>query len=127
MQLVLLGILLILHVSIAAKPWEPAVGSLGDWQQLHEALLKTTKDHKSDIKALFVGDSITAGWAWDPKEWGLDVWTKYYAPRNAYNYGIGGDTTQNVIWRIENGEFDGLNPKVVVVMIGMSAVGLRLR
>ncbi len=112
------GFLLIFVITIEAKPWEPAVGTLGNWQQLHTDLLKTTKDHKSDMKAVFVGDSITAGWAWDPKEWGLDVWTKYYAPRHAYNYGIGGDTTSNVLWRIENKEFDDLTPNVVVVMIG---------
>jgi len=63
---------------------------------------------------LFLGDSITAGWATRAKH----IWDHYYAKLDAANFGISGDTTQNVIWRIENGELDGIHPKVVVLMIG---------
>jgi hypothetical protein len=49
---------------------------------------------------------------------GKEVWNKYYVPRHAYNYGIGGERTENVIWRIENKEFDGVKAKVVVLKIG---------
>jgi hypothetical protein len=63
---------------------------------------------------VFFGDSITAGWAGNGKE----IWNKYYVPRHAYNYGIGGDRTEHLIYRIENKEFDGLKAKVVVLKIG---------
>ncbi len=72
--------------------------------------------HKNDIKVVFLGDSITSGWGGNGKE----TWNKYYAPRGAYNYGIGGDTTQNVLWRIRNHEFDGISPKFIVLKIGIS-------
>jgi len=86
-------------------------------------LLNTTKTHKNDIKVVFLGDSITSGWGGNGKE----TWNKYYAPRGAYNYGIGGDTTQNVLWRIQNHEFDGISPKIVVLKIGKNISLLRQR
>ena len=46
------------------------------------------------------------------------TWKRFYGPRNAANFGIGGDRTQHVLWRIQNGELDGIEPKVVVLMIG---------
>ena len=70
-------------------------------------------------EVIFIGDSITQGWEGE----GKDVWTRYYAPRNAVNLGIGGDRTQHVIWRIENGELDGLSPKALVLMIGTNNSG----
>jgi len=62
---------------------------------------------------LFLGDSITEGWGKAPH-----VWEHYYGKMEPANFGIGGDQTQHVIWRIENGELDGLHPKVVVLMLG---------
>lgn len=66
------------------------------------------------IDLLFMGDSITDNW----RSRGKNVWDKFYAPRHAANFGIGGDRTQHVLWRIENGELDGIDPKVIVLMIG---------
>jgi hypothetical protein len=86
----------------------------GDWIQRHELMLNQTADHKSHIEVVFLGDSITEDWAGNGKE----IWDKYYAPRHAYNYGISGDRTQHLIWRIENKEFDGVKAKVVVLKIG---------
>jgi lysophospholipase L1-like esterase len=68
---------------------------------------------------VFVGDSITQ--AWQLPE-GQSVWNQYYAPLNALDAGVGGDTTQNVLWRVESGELDGLAPKVVVLMIGINNI-----
>ncbi len=48
----------------------------------------------------------------------MTVWKRFYGPRNAANFGIGGDRTQHVLWRIQNGELEGIEPKVVVLMIG---------
>ncbi|HXE42737.1 MAG TPA: GDSL-type esterase/lipase family protein, partial [Candidatus Baltobacteraceae bacterium] len=61
-----------------------------------------------------MGDSITDNW----RSKGSNVWNKYYAPQHAANFGIGGDRTQHVLWRIEHGELDGIKPKVTVLMIG---------
>lgn len=66
------------------------------------------------IDLVFLGDSITQGW----EILGKDIWELYYADRNAANFGIFGDRTQHVLWRIQNGNFDGINPKLIVIMIG---------
>lgn len=63
---------------------------------------------------MFIGDSITQGWESEGKE----VWAKYYSHRNAVNLGIGGDRTQHVLWRLDNGNLETLEPKAAVVMIG---------
>ena len=63
---------------------------------------------------IFVGDSITQGW----EGRGAPVWEEFYGERNAVNLGIGGDRTQHVLWRLENGNVDGIDPKLAVVMIG---------
>ncbi len=66
---------------------------------------------------VFVGDSITHFWEREG-DWGIPVWNKYYGHRHALNLGFGGDTTDCVNWRLQNGEVDGLSPKVIVLMIG---------
>jgi len=69
---------------------------------------------------LFVGDSITHLW----EDHGKEVWEKRIAPFKAANFGIGGDTTESVIWRLDNGNLDGaLNPRVVVLMLGTNNAG----
>ena len=70
--------------------------------------------YRNDIKIIFLGDSITKGWDGN----GRYIWKKHYAPRGAFNYGIGGDRTEQLIWRIQNGEFDFVMAKVVVLLIG---------
>lgn len=82
------------------------------WQSKHQEYLARTK--KGDIDVLFLGDSITQGWGGEGKA----VWEKELAPLKAANYGIGGDSTRQVLWRIEHGELEALKPKVVVVKIG---------
>src|SRR5579863_8794669 len=78
----------------------------------HEEFLKIAKAGGVDL--LFLGDSITDGW----RGGGKAVWDKYFAPLKAANFGIGGDRTEHVIWRVRNGELVGIQPKVVVLMIG---------
>jgi lysophospholipase L1-like esterase len=87
-------------------------GSPTNWMARHEGFVKRAKAGGVDI--LFLGDSITDNW----RSRGKSVWEKVYGSRHAANFGIGGDRTQHVLWRIENGELDGLDPKVVVLMIG---------
>jgi beta-glucosidase len=78
--------------------------------ELHEKFVERAR--RGTVDLLFLGDSITQGWNDN------DVWSRFYGPRNAANFGIGGDRTQHVLWRIQNGELGGIEPKVVVLMIG---------
>lgn len=78
----------------------------------HDRFLEIAKAGGVDL--LFLGDSITEGWAGA----GRSVWEKYWAPLKAANFGIGGDRTEHVIWRLRNGELEGIQPKLVVLMIG---------
>jgi len=70
---------------------------------------------------VFIGDSITQGWE---KE-GAPVWRQYYARHDALGLGFGGDRTENVLWRLQHGAVDGIDPKVAVLMIGTNNTGLR--
>ena len=83
----------------------------GRFRSMHDSFLARGK--AGPIGVLFLGDSITQGWTKAPH-----VWEHYYGKLQPANFGIGGDQTQHVIWRIENGELDGINPKVVVLMLG---------
>jgi beta-glucosidase len=87
----------------------------GAWMQLHEKYLQRAREGHIDL--LFLGDSITQGWNDNA------VWERHYAPRHAANMGIGGDRTQHVLWRLDHREVDGINPKVVVLMIGTNNIG----
>jgi beta-glucosidase len=90
----------------------PKTGTNGPrFLQMHEKFVKRAQGGNVDL--LFLGDSITEGWGKAP-----DVWKKEYEPLHVANFGIGGDRTQHVLWRIENGELNGIRPKVVVLMIG---------
>lgn len=86
------------------------------WQARHQDFLRRTAQgrEKKDINVVFFGDSITQGWGGEGKE----VWEQKYKPIGAVNYGIGGDSTRQVLWRIQNGEVDGISPKLVVLKIG---------
>lgn len=93
------------------------------WQARHESFNERARQGaaRGDIGIIFLGDSITQGW----ETQGREVWERFYAPRNAVNFGISGDRTQHVLWRVRNGNLDGLAtpaageaPKLVVVMIG---------
>ena len=79
---------------------------------------------KGGIDVLFLGDSITDYWrSADKLKGGKAVWDAQFAPLHAANFGIGGDRTQHVLWRIENGELDSLRPKAVVLLIGTNNTG----
>lgn len=84
------------------------------WQDRQVVLNQRVVEGGDKAQVLFIGDSITQGWEGEGKE----VWAKYYAHRNAINLGIGGDRTQHVLWRLENGNLKGVKPKAVVLMIG---------
>lgn len=88
-----------------------------NWIARHEGFVEVAE--KGGIDVLFLGDSITDFW----RNRGSNVWNRFYAPRHAANFGISGDRTQHVLWRMQHGELDGLKPKVVVLMIGTNNTG----
>lgn len=73
----------------------------------------------TSAEILFVGDSITEGW----ETAGREVWRRTWGSDRAANYGVSGDQTQHVLWRIARGHFDGISPRVVVLMIGTNNTG----
>jgi lysophospholipase L1-like esterase len=82
----------------------------------HEQFLRKAKKGRIDV--YFEGDSITRRWgATDYPEF-LARWKKHFHGWNAADFGWGGDTTQNILWRIQNGELDGVSPKVIVLQAG---------
>lgn len=98
-----------------AYPWM----TLEKWGEFHAGDLARAKEGRIDV--LFLGDSITEAW----EKNGAKVWDSSFAPLHAANFGIGGDTTQNVLWRItEGGALKGVKPRVVVLMIGTNNFGL---
>jgi lysophospholipase L1-like esterase len=85
-----------------------------DWWQARQKSFNE-RAAKGNVDLLLIGDSITHGWEGNE---GKELWQKYYAPRNAVNLGIGGDRTQHVLWRLDNGNIEGIKPKLAVLMIG---------
>jgi lysophospholipase L1-like esterase len=115
-------LLLIVNAAWANPAIEPAPRDTA-WIARHEGFV--AEAHRGGIELLFLGDSITDNWrAANPEKGGKTVWDREYAALKAANFGIGGDRTQHVLWRLRNGEADGYQPKVVVLMIGTNNTGL---
>jgi lysophospholipase L1-like esterase len=87
------------------------------WVNKHIELIEKAK--RGNIDLYFEGDSITRRWEATHKA----NWDQNFGGWKAANFGAGGDCTQNVLYRLENGELDGVNPKEVVLMIGTNNVG----
>lgn len=83
------------------------------------------KASKGGIDVYFTGDSITRRWGTsDPIYRDLyDNWTANFFGWNAANFGWGADLTQHILWRLMNGELDGVNPKVIVILAGTNNIG----
>jgi lysophospholipase L1-like esterase len=96
------------------------------WAERHKAVLDTVRSHQ-DTKLLLIGDSITNNYdkANPPDENFQPTWKQFYQPRKALNLGYSGDTTANVLWRLDHGEVDGLHPKVAMLLIGTNNTGYR--
>ncbi len=80
------------------------------WVKRHEGFVAADRD----FDLLFLGDSITDFW----RSRGKAVWATNFASMKAANFGISGDKTEHVLWRIDHGELDGAHPKLTVLMIG---------
>ena len=95
------------HAAVTAAP-----GSLPGWQQEHERLNEIAQRGGGEL--VFLGGSHIAGWA----DQGQPAWRQYYGDRRAVNLGIRGDRTEQVLWRIAHGNFDGYEPALIVLQIG---------
>ncbi len=111
--------LTIIAQAVQAKDNNAIVPSPRDkgWEKRHEGYVEIAK--KGGVDLLFLGDSITDGWHGGGKA----VWDKNFAPLKAANFGIGGDQTQHVLWRLQHGELEGIKPKLAVLMIGTNNLG----
>jgi cephalosporin-C deacetylase-like acetyl esterase/lysophospholipase L1-like esterase len=89
----------------------------------HEQLLE--KAHSGHIDVYFLGDSITRRWGASDAKFAelLANWKENFLGWNAADFGWGGDTTQNILWRLAHGELDGVSPKVIVLMAGTNNLG----
>ena len=87
----------------------------------HQQLLAKAKTGGIDL--YFLGDSITRRWGATDYPDFLAHWNQTFHGWNAGNFGWGGDRTENILWRLENGELDGVNPKVIVLLAGTNNVG----
>lgn len=89
--------------------------TIADWYRAHADDVEVAA--KGEAQLLFVGDSITQGYQWAPS------WEREIAKYNPANFGIGGDKTENLLWRIQNGSTGKLDPKLVVMLIGVNNFG----
>lgn len=107
-------------VAQEAKPNPAATPVPRDQKWMVRHNLLTSRAKAGGIDVMWIGDSITHGWEGGGKK----VWDKDLAPLKSGNFGIGGDRTQHVLWRLQNGNLDdNLKPKVCVIMIGTNNVG----
>ena len=89
------------------------------WKQRHEQRVAQAKQGGWEVA--FIGDSITQAWEGP----GKTVWQEFYGTRKAINLGFSGDRTEHVLWRLANGEADGYQPKLAIIMIGTNNTGHR--
>jgi endoglucanase len=96
---------------VVEYPWM----SIDRWRSMHAEDVAVAG--AGGARLLFLGDSITEGWP-------PDLWTSRFGAYRPANFGIGGDRTENLLWRLQNGDVGSLEPEVVVIMIGVNNFGL---
>jgi lysophospholipase L1-like esterase len=104
---------------------QPSPRTDANSQLAHKQLVEKAK--KGGIDIYFVGDSITRRWGCNDAQYTnlLANWTSNFFGWNAGDFGWGADKTENILWRLENGELDDVNPKVIVILAGINNVGNR--
>lgn len=90
-------------------PWVPEPRNDPNWLNQHESYVQTTQQSNGTIKAIFFGASITD---WFPD----NLFNQFYAPYGAVNYGISGDGVEHALWRLTNGETDGLENSLKLIV-----------
>jgi len=128
MKLLLAGIAILSLLSSQTGPQTPADQPIArtdrNSQLAHEQLLAKRKQGRIDI--YFEGDSITRRWGATDYPQLLENWNQNFSGWNAADFGWGADRVENILWRLENGELDDVNPKVIVLLAGTNNVGNRL-
>jgi lysophospholipase L1-like esterase len=120
------------HARASAQNARAAAGSIGPADRAaprtdqnsitaHAQLLE--KARADGIDVYFIGDSITRRWGATDYPDLLANWRQNFFGWNAGNFGWGADRTQNILWRLEHGELDGVNPKVIVIQAGTNNIG----
>lgn len=111
-----------LSTSDASTAGEPIPRTDANSKLAHEQLIAKAK--RGGIDLYFVGDSITRRWGCTDPQYAalLENWKANFFGWNAANFGWGADTTQNILWRLQNGELEGVNPKVIVLLAGTNDV-----
>jgi len=128
----ILAVLLFVHLAMSMSSSQQPVIEKADQPKAradqnsltaHQQLLEKGKQGKIDI--YFEGDSITRRWGTSDEQYKhfYENWRANFFGWNAADFGWGGDTTQNVLWRLANGELDNINPKIIVLLIGTNNVG----
>jgi lysophospholipase L1-like esterase len=106
------------HDAIKPAPRDP------NWTKRHDIFVGIAK--RGGVDVLFLGDSITDAWGGEghgASTPGSKLFQEHFVPLKAANFGISGDRTQHVLWRLQNGELDGIKPKVLMLMIGTNNSG----
>jgi lysophospholipase L1-like esterase len=100
-----------------------------DWPARHAAAVALMRERQPEI--VMLGDSIIHFWGGDPsgeqiggRRTAPEVWDRFFSGHSVVNLGYGWDRTENVLWRLRHGEFEGVSPKLVVLMIGTNNVTL---
>jgi lysophospholipase L1-like esterase len=115
------GILLPLFAFAQTSADQPTPRNDANSLAAHAQLLEKAKNGRIDI--YFEGDSITRRWGATDYPQLLANWTHNFYGWNAANFGWGADTIQNILWRLNNGELDGVKPKIMVLLAGTNNVG----
>jgi lysophospholipase L1-like esterase len=89
-----------------------------EWRLRHGERVAEVRGMANGPEILFIGDSITGGW----RDIGREVWEREFVPRGAASIGIAGSQTQHILWQLDHGAVDGLEPRLVVLMIGVNNV-----
>ena len=110
-------------VGLGERGDQPSPRTDRNSQIAHVRLLEKARQGRIDI--YFEGDSITRRWGASDAQYRdfLANWNRNFFGWNAANFGWGGDTVQNILWRLHDGELDDLNPKVIVLLAGTNNVG----
>jgi len=121
------GLMVAAAQSVAGPGDRPVPRPDRNSQIAHEQLVE--KARRGGIDVYFAGDSITRRWGTSDTPYRdlFDNWRRNFFGWNAANFGWGGDTVQNVLWRLTNGELDDVHPKVIVLLAGTNNIGAEPR
>ncbi len=108
----------------AAAPDRPVPRTDQNSLTAHAQLLEKAKKGRIDV--YFEGDSITRRWGATDYPKLLENWNENFFGWNAGNFGWGADTVQNILWRLHDGELDGVHPRVIVFLAGTNDIGYRV-